>query len=64
IISVLETIIQEVVGAVNEANKLEKRTGTMAMVAESGAVNLANTFASTLQMTLQNAVNGTFRRAT
>ncbi|CAH1767242.1 15049_t:CDS:2 [Entrophospora sp. SA101] len=68
---VLETNIQEIVGAVSEAKKLKRRTtGTMATIAGSGAgaaardlgANIANTLTSTLQMTLQNTVNGAFRR--
>ncbi|CAG8442784.1 7966_t:CDS:2 [Ambispora gerdemannii] len=64
---VLETNLIEIVSAVNEANKLKKRTGTMATIAGSGAgaaardlgANLANTVTNTLQST----VSATFRRS-
>ncbi|CAG8455260.1 13891_t:CDS:2 [Ambispora leptoticha] len=64
---VLETNLAEIVSAVNEANKLKKRTGTMATIAGSGAgavardlgANLANTVTNTLQST----VSATFRRS-
>ncbi|CAG8479576.1 2492_t:CDS:2, partial [Cetraspora pellucida] len=65
---VLETNISEIVSAYNEANKLKKRSGTIATISTSGAgavardlgANFANTVTSTLQNTLQTTVNATF----
>ncbi|CAG8738278.1 26580_t:CDS:2, partial [Dentiscutata erythropus] len=68
---VLETNISEIVSSYNEANKLKKRSGTIATISGSGAgavardlgANLANTVTSTLQNTV-SATFPTFRRNT
>ncbi|CAG8474832.1 10435_t:CDS:2 [Racocetra fulgida] len=64
LIQVLETNISEIVSAYNEANKLKKRSGTIATISTSGAsavardmgAHFASTVTSTLQSTLQTTV--------